>query len=223
MADISLEAVTGKLNRVGYEAFIQALRQAKGAGNRNLELAHWLTHILQKERSDITLTADHFKLDRAKLLMDLGAAIAGLRAEPDRDAGDLRSRAGRARRRLVLRDAAVRRNADPHRPSSRRRVQEGRAAARADSACRASSARSTSTRSPTSTARSGAARRRKTCARWTARVCAAPARRAPRTRPARAARPRSTGSRRTSPRRRRPARWTRSSAATRKSARSSMC
>ena len=26
MADISLEAVTGKLNRVGYEAFIQALR-----------------------------------------------------------------------------------------------------------------------------------------------------------------------------------------------------
>jgi type VI secretion system protein VasG len=80
MADISLEAVTGKLNRVGYEAFIQALRQAKGAGNRNLELAHWMMHVLQNERSDITLTADHFKLDRAKLLMDLGAAIAGLRS-----------------------------------------------------------------------------------------------------------------------------------------------
>ena len=79
MADISLEAVTGKLNRVGYEAFIQALRQAKGAGNRNVELAHWLGHILQNERSDITLTADHFKLDRAKLLMDLGEAIAALR------------------------------------------------------------------------------------------------------------------------------------------------
>jgi type VI secretion system protein VasG len=79
MADISLEAVTGKLNRVGYEAFIQALRQAKGAGNRNLELAHWLAHVLQKERSDITLTADHFKLDRAKLLMDLGDAIGSLR------------------------------------------------------------------------------------------------------------------------------------------------
>ena len=42
MADISLEAVTGKLNRIGYDAFIQALRQAKGAGNRNVELAHWL-------------------------------------------------------------------------------------------------------------------------------------------------------------------------------------
>src|SRR4051794_3722357 len=79
MADISLEAVTGKLNRVGYEAFIQALRQAKGAGNRNLELAHWLTHILQNNHSDITLTAEHFKLDRAKLLMDLGEAVGSLR------------------------------------------------------------------------------------------------------------------------------------------------
>src|SRR3954447_26688280 len=79
MADISLEAVTGKLNRVGYEAFIQALRQAKSAGNRNLELAHWLGHILQNNRSDITLTVEHFKLDRAKMLMDLGDAIGGLR------------------------------------------------------------------------------------------------------------------------------------------------
>ena len=48
MADISLEAVTGKLNRIGYDAFIQALRQAKSAGNRNVELAHWLSHILQR-------------------------------------------------------------------------------------------------------------------------------------------------------------------------------
>src|SRR5258708_38513168 len=79
MADISLEAVTGKLNRVGYEAFIQALRQAKGAGNRNLELAHWLAHILQNNRSDLTLTVEHFQLDRAKMLMDLGDAIGGLR------------------------------------------------------------------------------------------------------------------------------------------------
>src|SRR6266850_2401546 len=79
MADISIEAVTGKLNRVGYEAFIQALRQAKGAGNRNVELAHWVAHILQRERSDLTLTADYFKLDRAKMLMDLGDAIGGLR------------------------------------------------------------------------------------------------------------------------------------------------
>jgi type VI secretion system protein VasG len=81
MSDISLETVTGKLNRVGYDAFMQALRQAKGAGNRNLELAHWMYHILANERSDISLTVDHFKLDKAKLLKDLAAAIDGLRKQ----------------------------------------------------------------------------------------------------------------------------------------------
>ena len=76
-ADISIEAVAGKLNRVGYESFLQGLRQAKSAGNRNLELAHWLMHILQKDRTDLALTADHFKLDRAKLLADATASSTG--------------------------------------------------------------------------------------------------------------------------------------------------
>src|ERR1700704_6203970 len=79
MADISLEAVAGKLNRIGYEAFFKALRQAKGAGNRNVELAHWLAHILQGERTDIGLTADHFKLDRGKLMTDVAAVVNGFR------------------------------------------------------------------------------------------------------------------------------------------------
>ena len=79
MADISLEAVAGKLNRVGYEAFFKAHRQAKGAGNRNVELAHWLAHILQSERTDIGLTADHFKLDRGKLMTDVTAVVNGFR------------------------------------------------------------------------------------------------------------------------------------------------
>ncbi len=79
MADISLEAVAGKLNRVGYEAFFKALRQAKGAGNRNVELAHWLSHILQSERTDIGLTADYFKLDRGKLMTDVTAVVNGFR------------------------------------------------------------------------------------------------------------------------------------------------
>src|SRR5215471_7544764 len=79
MADISLETVAGKLNRVGYEAFFQALRQAKGAGNRHVELAHWLVHILQGERNDIALTADHFKLDRGRLLADVAAVVDGFR------------------------------------------------------------------------------------------------------------------------------------------------
>jgi type VI secretion system protein VasG len=78
-ADISIEAVAGKLNRVGYESFLQGLRQAKSAGNRNLELAHWLMHILQKDRTDLALTADHFKLDRSKLLADATAVVSGFR------------------------------------------------------------------------------------------------------------------------------------------------
>src|SRR5258708_33770758 len=88
MADISLEAVAGKLNRVGYEAFFKALRQAKGAGNRNVELAHWLVHILQGERSDIALTADHFKLDRGKLVTDFTPGGNGFRKnETEKPAG----------------------------------------------------------------------------------------------------------------------------------------
>jgi type VI secretion system protein VasG len=79
MADINLEAVAGKLNRIGYEALFKALRQAKGAGNRHVELAHWLVHILQGEHTDIALTADHFQLDRGKLLTDINAAIGGFR------------------------------------------------------------------------------------------------------------------------------------------------
>ncbi|MGL4290929.1 MAG: type VI secretion system ATPase TssH [Phreatobacter sp.] len=79
MADISLETVAGKLNRVGYDAFIQALRQAKTAGNRNLELAHWIYQVMQAERTDLGLTLDHFKLDRGKLSADALAAINGFR------------------------------------------------------------------------------------------------------------------------------------------------
>jgi len=78
-ADISIEAVAGKLNRVGYESFLQGLRQAKSAGNRNLELAHWLVHILQTDRTDLALTADHFKLDRAKLLADATTMVGEFR------------------------------------------------------------------------------------------------------------------------------------------------
>jgi len=77
MADISLEAVTGKLNRVGHDTFRQALRHAKGAGNRNVELAHWLLHILQRDAADISLTADAYQLDRAKLLADLDRVADG--------------------------------------------------------------------------------------------------------------------------------------------------
>ena len=86
MTDISLEAVAGKLNRIGYDAFLQALRQAKRAGNRNVELAHWLWHILQKEGTDLDLTADYFKIDRTKLFDDLDRVVREFRGERNRDA-----------------------------------------------------------------------------------------------------------------------------------------
>jgi type VI secretion system protein VasG len=78
-ADISVESVAGKLNRVGYEAFIMALRQAKTAGNRNIELGHWIFQLLQKDKTDIALTADHFKLSRARLLADATTVVNGFR------------------------------------------------------------------------------------------------------------------------------------------------
>ena len=79
MPDISLETVTGKLNRVGYDAFIQALRQAKLAGNRNLELAHWLSHLLRSDTTDLARTVDRFKLDRARLMADVDKVVEGFR------------------------------------------------------------------------------------------------------------------------------------------------
>jgi len=79
VSDISLETVTGKLNRVGYDAFMRSLRHAKSSGNRNLELAHWIFHILANDRSDLSLTIDHFKLDRTKIGRDVAGVIEGLR------------------------------------------------------------------------------------------------------------------------------------------------
>ncbi len=78
-ADISVESVAGKLNRVGYEAFIQALRQAKSAGNRNIELGHWIFQLLQRDRTDIALTADHYKLNWGRLLADATTVVNGYR------------------------------------------------------------------------------------------------------------------------------------------------
>jgi type VI secretion system protein VasG len=76
MADISLETVTGKLNKISYDSFLQAFRLTKSAGNRNLELEHWLLKILQMNGTDVELTANHFKIDVAALLMNLQNAIS---------------------------------------------------------------------------------------------------------------------------------------------------
>jgi type VI secretion system protein VasG len=79
MADISLETVTGKLNRVGYDAFMRSLRHAKSAGNRNLELAHLMLPIVTNDRSDVALTLDHYKIDRARVLKDVTDTVNAFR------------------------------------------------------------------------------------------------------------------------------------------------
>jgi len=77
MTDISLETVTGKLNRTGYDAFMQALRHAKGEGNRNLEMAHWFYHILRNDRSDVAMTLAEQGIDKGRVMADFEKAIAG--------------------------------------------------------------------------------------------------------------------------------------------------
>ncbi|MEM7424199.1 MAG: AAA family ATPase, partial [Pseudomonadota bacterium] len=79
MSDISMQTVTGKLNSLGYDAFMKALRQAKGDGNANMELAHWFLHILQNDRSDMAVTCDHYKLDRGQLMRDLQSVTGGFK------------------------------------------------------------------------------------------------------------------------------------------------
>ncbi len=79
MTDISLETVAGKLNRIGYDAFLQSLRHAKTEGNRHVELSHWLFHVVSQGRSDVVMTLDHFNCDRGRLGKDLTDLINGMK------------------------------------------------------------------------------------------------------------------------------------------------
>ncbi len=92
----------------------------KAQGNRNIELAHWLLHLLQKDRADLALTADHFKLDRARMIADTTRVVGGLAQERNRNARHFDASRRRARSRLALRHPAVRRDANPHRASAGR-------------------------------------------------------------------------------------------------------
>lgn len=79
MTAISIEKFAGKMNRVGYDAFLQAMRHARGEGNRNVELCHWLFYAISDQNCDISVTLRELKLDRGRVLKDLDKAMAGLR------------------------------------------------------------------------------------------------------------------------------------------------
>ena len=79
MTAISIEKFAGKMNRVGYDAFLQAMRHARGEGNRNVELCHWLFYAVSNQNCDISVTLRELKLDRGRVLKDLDRAMADLR------------------------------------------------------------------------------------------------------------------------------------------------
>jgi type VI secretion system protein VasG len=78
MTEISIEKYAGKLNRAGYDAFLQAMRHARGERNRNVELAHFLFHALSNQKADIAVTLAALGLDRGAALKELDRAISAL-------------------------------------------------------------------------------------------------------------------------------------------------
>lgn len=78
MAEINIETYAGKMNRAGYDAFLQAMRYARGEKNRNVEIAHWLFHILSNKNSDVSCTLTSLGLDRGKALKEVDQAMARL-------------------------------------------------------------------------------------------------------------------------------------------------
>ncbi|MFD1881862.1 type VI secretion system ATPase TssH [Paracoccus pacificus] len=79
MTEITIEKFAGKMNRAGYDAFLQAMRYARGEGNRNVEIVHWLFHAVSNQDCDISVTLRAMGLDRGRVLKDLDRAMAGLR------------------------------------------------------------------------------------------------------------------------------------------------
>ncbi len=78
MTAITIEKFAGKMNRLGYDAFLQAMRQARGDGNRNVELCHWLFHAISNQNCDISVTLQQSGLDRGRVLRDLDRAMGAL-------------------------------------------------------------------------------------------------------------------------------------------------
>ncbi len=78
MTEISIEKFAGKMNRAGYDAFLQSMRYARGEGNRNVELAHWLFHAVSNQNADISATLKEMEIDRGAVLKSLDKAMAKL-------------------------------------------------------------------------------------------------------------------------------------------------
>jgi type VI secretion system protein VasG len=78
MVEINIEKYAGKMNRAGYDAFLQSMRHARGEKNRNIEIVHWLFQAVANQKSDISVTLKKLDLDRGRVLKDLDAAMSRL-------------------------------------------------------------------------------------------------------------------------------------------------
>ncbi|MCE8440570.1 type VI secretion system ATPase TssH [Rhodovulum sulfidophilum] len=78
MTEITIETYAGKMNRAGYDAFLQGMRHARGEKNRHVDLSHWLFHSVSNQNADISVTLNELGLDRGRVLRDLDAAMAAL-------------------------------------------------------------------------------------------------------------------------------------------------
>ena len=75
MAEITRNALFGKLNPTTYRAIESATVFCKLRGNPYVELVHWLHQLLQLEDSDLHRIVRHFALDPSKLARDVTAAL----------------------------------------------------------------------------------------------------------------------------------------------------
>ncbi len=78
MAEITIEKYAGKMNRAGYDAFLQGMRHARTERNRSVELCHWLFYSVSNQNADISVTLNELGLDRGRVLKDIDAAMAAL-------------------------------------------------------------------------------------------------------------------------------------------------
>lgn len=78
MPEITIEKYAGKMNRAGYDAFLQGMRHARQERNRYVDLVHWLFHSVSNQKADISVTLRELKLDRGRVLKDLDQAMNGL-------------------------------------------------------------------------------------------------------------------------------------------------
>ncbi|MDR5734106.1 type VI secretion system ATPase TssH [Caballeronia sp. LZ025] len=75
MAEISRVALFGKLNKLGYKTVEGARVYCKMRGNPYVELAHWITQIVETPNSDWQRIVAHYGIDAAVLSREMTATL----------------------------------------------------------------------------------------------------------------------------------------------------